>query len=152
MAHFDRSLVGDERYLVQIGTLSGNPVAAAAGLAALEVLKRPGAYEKVFATGRELMEGFSHAISEAGVPAQVIGVPPLFDVVFRSGDVADYRAWLGADAEMAKRFNRHILEAGVLKGESKFYVSLAHDAADVRLTLDAFARALEQAAEVHEPA
>ncbi len=151
MAHFDRAQVGEDRYLMQIGTLSGNPVAAAAGLASLAVLKRPGTYEQVFATGRALMEGFSRAIEVAGVPAQVIGVPPLFDVAFRRGEVADYRGWLAQDGEMQKRFNRALLESGVLKGESKFYVSLAHDAADVRLTLDAFSRAIEQVT-AREPA
>ena len=55
MAHFDKGKVGDEAFLMQIGTLSGNPVAAAAGIATLEILKRPGAYEQLFATGRELM-------------------------------------------------------------------------------------------------
>ncbi len=55
----------------------------------------------------------------------------------------DYRATLRADAEMARRFNRRFREAGILKGESKFYVSLAHDAADVRHTLDAVKSAVE---------
>ena len=55
MAHFDKNKVGDENYLVQIGTLSGNPVAAAAGLATMAILKRPGAYERIHGTGRELM-------------------------------------------------------------------------------------------------
>ena len=55
MAHFDKNKVGDENFLVQIGTLSGNPVAAAAGLATMAILKRPGAYERIHGTGRELM-------------------------------------------------------------------------------------------------
>ncbi len=152
MAHFDRALVGDERYLIQIGTLSGNPVAAAAGLASLEILKRPGAYERVFATGRELMESLSRSVREAGLPARVVGVPPLFDLAFRSGEVSDYRGWLAQDTEMQKRFNRRLLEEGVLKGESKFYVSLAHDAADLRHTIEAFPRAVEAALEVPVPA
>ena len=46
MSLFDRGKAGDERFLTQIGTLSGNPVAAAAGLATLEVLRRPGTYEQ----------------------------------------------------------------------------------------------------------
>ena len=66
-------------------------MAAAAGLATLEVLRRPGAYEKVFATGRELMAGMSGMLEKAGLPAQVIGVPPLFDIVYATGDIADYR-------------------------------------------------------------
>ncbi len=152
MAHFDRALVGDERYLIQIGTLSGNPVAAAAGLASLEILKRPGAYERVFATGRELMESLSRSVREAGLPARVVGVPPLFDLAFRSGEVSDYRGWLAQDTGMQKRFNRRLLEEGVLKGESKFYVSLAHDAADLHHTIEAFPRAVEAALEVPVPA
>ena len=68
MSLFDRGKVGDDRFLTQIGTLSGNPVAAVAGLATLEVLRRPGAYEHVFATGRELMSGIS-AHAGKGRPA-----------------------------------------------------------------------------------
>jgi len=52
MTHFDRDRAGDEGFLMQVGTLSGNPVAAAAGLATLEILRRPSAYDHLFATGR----------------------------------------------------------------------------------------------------
>ena len=136
MSLFDRGRVGDERFLTQIGTLSGNPVAAAAGLATLEILRRPGMYEQAFATGRELMAGITALLAKAGLPAQVMGVPVLFDIVYAAGDVADYRATLRADGEMQRRFNRRFRNGGILKGESKFYVSVAHDAADVRHTLD----------------
>ncbi|MGH7057122.1 MAG: aspartate aminotransferase family protein [Acetobacteraceae bacterium] len=152
MAHFDRALVGDERYMMQIGTLSGNPVAAAAGLASLEVLKRPGTYARAFATGRELMAGLARALERVGLPAQVVGVPPLFDVVFCAGEVSNYRATLAADAAMQKRFNRALLEAGLLRGDTKFYLSIAHDAADVQDALAAFTSAAEATARVREPA
>jgi glutamate-1-semialdehyde 2,1-aminomutase len=153
MAQFDRGKVGDDRFLTQIGTLSGNPVAAVAGLTTLEILRRPGAYEKVFATGRELMAGISGMLQKAGLPAQVIGVPPLFDIVYTAGDVSDYRAMLRADIEMQRRFNRRLREAGIMKGESKFYVSLAHDAADIRHTLGAVSAAVEaELAETRVPA
>ena len=143
MALFDRGKVGDDRFLTQIGTLSGNPVAAAAGLATLEVLRRPGAYEKVFATGRQLMAGISSLLQKAGLSAQLIGVPPLFDIVYAAGDVHDYRATLRGDVEMQRRFNRRLRESGILKGESKFYVSLAHEAADITHTLAAVGSAVE---------
>jgi glutamate-1-semialdehyde 2,1-aminomutase len=142
MAHFDRALVGEDGFLTQIGTLSGNPVAAVAGLKTLEVLRRPGAYEGVFATGRALMEGLSDRIRRAGLPAQVVGEPPLFDVVYAEGEVRDYRATLRADRETQAQVNRHLRAGGVLKGESKFYLSTAHEARDVEQTLDAFAGAL----------
>jgi glutamate-1-semialdehyde 2,1-aminomutase len=143
MAQFDRGKVGDERFLTQIGTLSGNPVAAAAGLATLEVLKRPGSYDKIFATGTELMTGITRMLEKAGLPAQIIGVPPLFDIVYAAGDIADYRAWLRADVDMQKRFNTRFREGGILKGESKFYVSLAHEAAEVKHTLDTVQAAID---------
>jgi glutamate-1-semialdehyde 2,1-aminomutase len=143
MALFDRETVGGDRFLMQIGTLSGNPVAAAAGLATLAILRRPGAYEQVFATGRALMAGMDDILRRSGLPAQLSGEPPLFDVVFTDSPPHDYRGVLRADAERARRVNRRLRAAGVLKGESKYYVSLAHDAADVAHVLAAFASAIE---------
>lgn len=145
MAQFDRAKVGDDRFLPQIGTLSGNPVASAAGLATLSVLKRPGTYERVFTTGRTLMQGLAQAVRDAGLPAQVLGEPVLFDVFFATGDLADYRATLRANGEMARRFNRVVREHNVLKGESKIYVSVAHTEADVGQALAAFDAAAKAA-------
>jgi glutamate-1-semialdehyde 2,1-aminomutase len=145
MAHFDRTAVAEDAFLPQIGTLSGNPVAAVAGLATLDVLKRPGTYERLFATGRTLMQGLRSSLEGAGIRARVIGEPPLFDVVFADGDMKDYRDTARGDAAMMKRFNQLLRENGVLKGDSKFYISLAHDERDVDVALRAFdaaARAL----------
>ena len=142
MRHFDRSEVGDN-VLPQIGTLSGNPVASVAGLMTLEVLREPGTYDRVFATGRRLMEGLAGMIRERGLPAQVIGEPVLFDIVFAEGEIFDYRSGLQQDAEALRRFNAALRSQGVLKGDTKFYVSTAHDADDVRQTLAAFAAALD---------
>ena len=55
MAHFDASIVGRDHWLMQLGTLSGNPVAAAAGLKTMEILRRPGQYEKLRSLGKTLM-------------------------------------------------------------------------------------------------
>jgi glutamate-1-semialdehyde 2,1-aminomutase len=142
MRHFDRGEVGDA-VLPQIGTLSGNPVASVAGLMTLEVLRRPGTYEAVFATGERLIEGLSGMIRQRGLPAQVIGEPVLFDIIFAEGEISDYRAGLRQDADAMKRFNAALRANGVLKGDSKFYVSTVHDDDDVRLTLAAFAAALD---------
>src|SRR5712672_427715 len=143
MAHFDRSAVGDDGFLMQIGTLSGNPVAAAAGLATLEILRRPGAYERIFATGRELMGALAELLKRDVPSARVIGEPPLFDAVFTGEPVHDYRGALRGDADMLRRFNALLRERGVLKGESKYYVSLAHTPEDIRHTCDAWASAIE---------
>jgi glutamate-1-semialdehyde 2,1-aminomutase len=142
MAHFDRGAVGDEGFLMQIGTLSGNPVAAAAGLATLDVLHRPGAYDSLFATGRELMRNLDGLLKDAGIPAQVIGEPPLFDVVFAAEPVRDYRGVIRGDAELMRRFNALLRERGILKGEQKYYVSLAHTPDDIRHTTEAWKSAI----------
>jgi glutamate-1-semialdehyde 2,1-aminomutase len=128
---------------MQVGTLSGNPIAAAAGLATLAILRQPGAYERLFATGRELMAALTDILKRSGLPAQVIGVPPLFDVVFATGEVKDYRGWLKGDAELNKRLTTLLRERRILKGDSKYYVSLAHTAEDVGKTIAAWQSAVE---------
>lgn len=142
MAHFDRARVAEDRWLMQVGTLSGNPVASVAGLATLEVLRQPGAYAGVEATGRALMAGLAEAIAAAGIPAQVVGVPSLFDVVYASGDISNYRDMQRQDTALQARVNQRLRAAGILKGESKYYMSLAHTQDDVAATLDAFAAAI----------
>src|SRR5437868_2430379 len=144
MKHFDKNKVGDENFLVQIGTLSGNPVAAAAGLATMAILKRPGAYERIHATGKELMAALGRLLREAGIPAQITGEPPLFDVVFTDQPIRDYRSTLTGDPELMRRFNALLRERGILKGESKYYISLAHTDDDIAFTIDAWKSAIRK--------
>ena len=143
MGHFDASSVDAGGHLPQIGTLSGNPVAAAAGLKTLEILRREGSYERIFATGQRLKDELQRMLNEAEIPASVVGEAPLFDVFFTEGEITNYRSTLLADKQMLSRFNENLLAQGVLKGDTKFYVSLAHTAADVQHTLDAFSTAIE---------
>jgi len=143
MRHFDRLAVEDEDFLFQVGTLSGNPVAAVAGLATLDVLRQPGTYEGVFATGRELMAALDRLLKQAGLPAQVIGEPPLFDVVFTDQPIRDYRDTLKGDKAMLGRFNQALRARGIMKGESKYYVSVAHTRADIDHTIDAWSEAVK---------
>ena len=143
MAHFDKSAVAEDAFMVQIGTLSGNPIAAAAGIKTLEILKRPGAYERIFKTGHALMQGYTDILKRARVKARVVGDAPMFDVVFTDREVKDYRSALGDEATM-KRCNALLRQRGILKGESKYYISLAHTDEDVAFTLDAFASAIAE--------
>jgi len=73
----------------------------------------------------------------------VVGEPPLFDVVFTGEPVRDYRTTLRGDADALRRFNAALRERGILKGESKYYVSLAHTPDDIRHTIDAWTSAVE---------
>ena len=90
------------------------------------------------------METLTELLKKNGVTAQVVGEPPLFDVVFTGEPVRDYRGTLRGDAEMMRRFNALLREGGILKGESKYYVSLAHTLEDIRFTRDAWASALPE--------
>lgn len=142
MRHFDRGEVGDQ-VLPQIGTLSGNPIASAAGLATLEVLREPGTYERAFATGQRLMDALGGMIRDAGLPAQIVGVPVLFDVMFVEGEVSNYRDTMRQDMDALRRFNAVLRQNGVLKGDTKFYISVAHDEADITQTIAACRAAID---------
>ncbi|HXW26581.1 MAG TPA: aminotransferase class III-fold pyridoxal phosphate-dependent enzyme [Xanthobacteraceae bacterium] len=145
MAHFDKGAVGEDAFMMQVGTLSGNPIAAVAGLKTLEILKRAESYDRIFANGRALIDGYERILQDAGVKARVVGEPALFDIVFTYRDVIDYRSAMG-DQDAMKRCNGLLREGGILKGESKYYVSLAHTDEDIRFTLDAFASAIAEIA------
>ena len=143
MRAYDPQLEGTDGYIPQVGTLNGNPIASVAALATLKELRKPGAYQRLFATGRRLREGLADLLRQAEVPAQVVGEDPLFDVYFTDQEIIDYRSTLNSNGEMLARFNRTLLEEGIFRATQKFYVSLAHDEQDVKQTLDAFSKAVE---------
>src|SRR5207249_1325223 len=75
MRHFDAALDGTPDYVWQAGTFNGNAIAAAAGLATLAELRKPGTYERLFQTGARLKAGLQAAVTKHGVAAQVSGAP-----------------------------------------------------------------------------
>lgn len=148
MAHFDIEIVGLSGFTFQVGTLSGNPVAAAAGLATLQILKREGSYEALRAAGRRLMASLETSARSAGLAATIVGDPVLFDIVFSAGPVADYRDTLRTNAAQQQAFNASLRADGILKAPMKFYPSLAHDEADIVATERAIRRAMKACAEL----
>ena len=137
MRHFDASAVEPQDFALQIRTLSGNPVASVAGLETMKILREPGAYDKMFATGRAIMDGIKSSLDNVGVAAQIVGLEPLFDVVFTEPPVNNYREFLSGNSAKAATFNKTLREHGIFKSDSKFYIALAHTEEDVRATLDA---------------
>jgi glutamate-1-semialdehyde 2,1-aminomutase len=131
----DREASGD--FIAQTGTLNGNPIAAVAGLATLQQLRHEGVYRQLFNTGHALRQGMVDSLKQYGIPGQVVGEDPLFDVVFTDEPVHDYRGVLTQNRELLRRFNAEVLKRGILKGSSKMYLSVAHTPADVELTLTA---------------
>jgi len=125
MAHFDKAKVGADGFLMQVGTLSGNPIAAVAGLKTLEILRRPGAYETLRGSGQAIMEMMATALDDRGIAHRVVGDETLFDVVFTGNPVTNYRDVLGADQAAYAAFNRTLRDNGIFKPPGKLYPSLA---------------------------
>ena len=130
MAHFDKSSVGPEGWLMMTGTLSGNPIAAGAGLKTLEILARDGQFDHLRALGRRLMQVMERALTERSIAHRIVGDETLFDVVFTDRDVRNYRDTAAADKKCGAAFAKALLTHGVLKPSGKTYPSLALTEAD----------------------
>ena len=141
MAHFDKSKVGADGFLMQLGTLSGNPVAAVAGMKTMEVLRRPGQYDKLRTTGKVLMTAFADHLGKAGFDHQVVGDPTLFDILFTPQKVNNYRDVFAADTARNARFNALLRTQGIFKSPGKMYPSLALSDADIEQTIAAIEHA-----------
>ena len=141
---YDATAVDEQGFIPQVGTLSGNPIAATAGLATLAELRKPGAYEQLRDVGQRLKTALQETMDQAEIPARVMGMDAVFDVYFTDDEITDYRSTLNADGSMMRRFNHLLLERGILKGGQKIYVSLAHDNDDVEFTINAFKEVAEQ--------
>ncbi|MBX6340917.1 MAG: glutamate-1-semialdehyde 2,1-aminomutase [Thermomicrobiaceae bacterium] len=133
----------------QAGTLSGNPLAMAAGLATLDVLAEPGSYERLDALAGRLADGLRAAAREAGVPATVNRVGSMLTAFFTDGPVTDYDSAVRADTDAYAAFHRAMLRRGVYLAPSQFeatFLSLAHREEDVDRTVAAAREALAEVA------
>jgi glutamate-1-semialdehyde 2,1-aminomutase len=139
MSVYDQSMTASDDYVNQIGTLNGNPIACAAGLATLAELRKEGSYERLRAVGGWVRQALVDICAENGIPVQSSGDDTIFDVFFTNRPVRNYRDSLTSDAQMMARFNAGLLEQGILKSwPQKYYPSLAHTDEDVERTIEAF--------------
>jgi glutamate-1-semialdehyde 2,1-aminomutase len=131
----------------QAGTLSGNPVAVAAGLAALRLIEEEDPYRELIANAAALADGISRALTDAGVPHTVNRVDPLFSVFFGETPVTDYGSALAADHEAYARFFRGMLERGVYlppSGYEGWFTGAAHGESEVERTVEAARQAVRE--------
>lgn len=131
----------------QAGTLSGNPVAMAAGLATLELLGDPKFYQNLENRTRELADGLRRAAEGAGVAFSVNQVCGMFGLFFTDArQVNHYSQVMACDTQHFKRFFHSMLEQGIYLAPSAFeagFVSAAHSEADIQATLAAARRAFK---------
>ena len=126
--------------IYQAGTLSGNPVAMAAGLAMLELIQTPGFYADLEAKSNALCDGLEAAAKEAGVPFSTQRVGGMFGLFFSAHKVDTYAGALACDTAAFNRFFHEMLDRGVFLAPSAFeagFVSSAHDDAVIAQTLEA---------------
>ena len=124
--------------IYQAGTLSGNPLAMAAGAETLTLLQAPGVYADLEAKGGQLARGLAEAAAACRLPAQVNRVGSMLTAFFTAGPVHDYASVSRADAGLYGAFFRAMLDRGVSLAPSQFeaaFVSLAHTAEDLEATI-----------------
>jgi glutamate-1-semialdehyde 2,1-aminomutase len=144
--------VAPEGQVYQAGTLSGNPLATAAGIAMLGALGKRGVYAKLERLAAGLVEELEEAAEDAGVPLRINRVGSMFTCFFTAGPVRDFQSARRCDTAKYARFFHALLERGVYFPPSQFeacFVSLAHTSRDVEATVRAARRAFEA---IEEPA
>ena len=129
----------------QAGTLSGNPIAMAAGLANLEELNHSGAYDRLEKIGEQLEAGMKDAAKSANIPMRFNRCGSMFCGYFTSEPVHNVADAMHSDRERFKKFFHGMLDAGVYFAPSQFeagFISTAHSAADIEATVRAAAKVL----------
>ncbi len=124
----------------QAGTLSGNPVAVAAGLATLELVQQPGFYERLFRNTGALIEGLNQAAQKRKLAFSAQHVGSMFGLYFRSGVPGSYAEVMQSDRDAFNRFFHAMLDRGIYLAPSAFeagFVSSAHGEAEIRETIAA---------------
>ena len=143
MDYYDAAAVDADDFVPQIGTLSGNPIAAVAGLATLAELRKPGQYDRLFASGRRLMAAVHQAFGQQELPHHISGEPVCFDFYFAQEPVVDYRGHLASNLALNSRFNAGLMARNILKPGQKFYLSLVHTDDDLARTEQAIHESAE---------
>jgi glutamate-1-semialdehyde 2,1-aminomutase len=132
----------------QAGTLSGNPIAMAAGLAALTEIRKPGVYDVLTAKTTQLIEGLAAVAKEVGIPLATTQVGGMFGVFFsKEAQITNYQQATQCDIAAFKRFFHLMLEQGVYLAPSAYeagFLSIAHSDDDLEYTIAAAKKAFLQ--------
>jgi glutamate-1-semialdehyde 2,1-aminomutase len=141
------SRIAPEGPVYQAGTLSGNPLAAAAGLATLEVLGEEGVYERLEEQSAFFFTGLQDLARRQHIPFQVTRVGSMGSIFFSREEIRDFASVQKASAETYARFYRALRERGVYLAPSAFealFISLAHSREDLERTLSAAEEAFRE--------
>ena len=128
----------------QAGTLSGNPLAMAAGIASLKLLLDSNPYENLNALGKQLAEGVKAIAQERSIPLQVPQVGSMYCLFFSEEPVLNFEQALASEGQLFNKLFQSCLENGVYLPPSAYetcFISTSHQAEDITFTLDRFQKA-----------
>ncbi|MBI5427620.1 MAG: glutamate-1-semialdehyde 2,1-aminomutase [Nitrospinae bacterium] len=132
----------------QAGTLSGNPLAMAAGIEMLNLMSKKKVYADLEKKSQKLCDGLRKNAETLGIPARFTRVGSMFSMFFTDKEIVDYASVKTSDTEMFKRYFNAMLEEGIYLAPSQFeagFVSTAHTDEDIETTVSAAKRALKKA-------
>jgi glutamate-1-semialdehyde 2,1-aminomutase len=130
--------MADGRSVYVSGTLNGNPLAAAAGLATLDIIIAEDAPARLKEIGSKLVNGFLEAAKKLSIPLQMIGPSAFADPVFGEGEIKDYQSYAATNRMAAKEFGMELLKRGIfVHPASKLYMSIAHTDEQIELACTA---------------
>ena len=129
----------------QAGTLSGNPLAMAAGNVMLDLLAKEGVYESLEQKSAKLCQGLKENVESLGIDAQFTRVGSMFSMFFTSQEIVDFNSVKSCDTDFFKRYFNELLEEGIYIAPSQFeagFMSAVHTDEDINLTIEASRKAL----------
>lgn len=141
------SRIAPEGSVYQAGTLSGNPIAMAAGIATLKLLQKPGIYDALNEKSSRLIAGLGNAAQKAGISAAVDHVGSMLGMFFTDQNVANFDDAKTCDLEMFSRFYRGMRQQGIYIAPSQFevlFLSTAHSDEHIDATIHAAEQVLNE--------
>ncbi|MDE0821187.1 MAG: glutamate-1-semialdehyde 2,1-aminomutase [Opitutales bacterium] len=140
------SCLAPEGPVYQAGTLSGNPLAMAAGIAALKMLETPGLHENLASAGLRIASALRNAAEEKGIPLQVPQCGSMFAMFFTENPVENFDQAIASNTDHFKAIFRHALDNGVYLAPSAFetcFISTAHDEDAITKTIEVLTNAIK---------
>jgi len=133
--------------MYQAGTLSGNPIAVAAGLATIKELQKPGTYEYLDQLAGLLEKGIKEILEELSLPYKLHRIASMLTLFFTDQEVKDFQTALSSDTEKFAKFWQGMVKRGIYLPPSQFeawFVSLAHRKEHIEKTLEAIKETLKE--------
>lgn len=133
------------KYVWSASTTGGNPVSAAAAVAAIAILSEPGVHQRLFERGAQLRDGMAGILKELGIAGHILGDGPLAQVAFSEKPVVDQKSWLASDRKLGRELMLELLRQKVFLNPmgTKLYISIDHDESVVDTFLQRFQVALK---------